>query len=187
MPDQTFAPDWQTQPETREAQGLRLETAPAGGVFLVAARTGALLPPLSGLAWPTAPGPWVGGDPGMTLIAPNRWLVACAPAHRGAVGAQLVALQAGQLVHAHDVGDGRVWFAVSGPRADALLNCGIAIDLALDRFPPGTAASVQLSRAHVLLHRSGAHAFRLLADASYTSYLRAWFAHTMPLVAGAPT
>ena len=187
MPDTTFAPGWQTEPETQEAPGIRLEMAPAGGIFLVAARAGASLPQLMDRPWPTVPGQWVGEEPGTTLIAPHRWLVACTAARRSAVNAELEALQARQLVHAHDVGDGRVWFAVSGRRAEALLNCGIAIDLAHDRFPPGSAASVQLSRATVLLHRSGAQAFRVLADASYTSYLRAWFAHNMPLVAGAPT
>ncbi len=167
---------------------LRVEQVPAGGTFLISVRPDAEAAgqvELPGLVWPSLPGRWNGDDPGAALIAPNRVLIACSTVRRAVVTVELAAMRERGLIRVHDVGDGRVWFRLSGRRAAELLNCGIAIDLSPAHFAVGAVASVQLARVAILLRRS-AEGFHLLVDASYADYLGSWLTRNARLLATLP-
>lgn len=75
-------------------------------------------------------------------------------------------------VHAlTDIGDRNVGFAIEGPNAGPLLQCGVALDLALTAFPVGKATRTLHEGVEIVLWRTGETAFLIEVWRSFAGHL----------------
>lgn len=126
-----------------------------------------------GLALPLQPCRAVVGDGRAALwLGPDEWLLlAPKDAEDGTEDALRAAL--GSVPHALvRVGDRHAALTVGGPRAEALLAAGCALDLGADAFPPGMCTRTLLAKAEIVLWRHRTDGFRLEVRRSFAAY--AW-------------
>lgn len=112
-------------------------------------------------------------------LGPDEWLAVLGDeAVTGESGRQLVdavstALdgQRGQVV---DVSANRATLELSGPRARAVLDKVIQLDLHPREFPVGRAVSTLLESVQVILWRTGEDTWRVMPRASFTEFVTRW-------------
>jgi sarcosine oxidase subunit gamma len=168
-----------------EFPGLRVADAQAAfsvlRVWRPTPEIGVALGHTFGLEWPIRPNTWAANAATTVLwLAPAEWAVVGVP-HAEAAARTARACEAAphDLV---DLGEGRVRFDVSGPRALDLLAKGCSLDLHPRAFAADACAQTLLAQVPVLIARGGqagtvdsVPALRLWADASLAQYLRTWF------------
>lgn len=110
-------------------------------------------------------------------VAPGEWIVV-----GGEIDSDVFAQAAAGAVVAHlaEVGEGRIVYAVAGPRARDLIAKGCPIDLHPRAFGEGRCAQSVLAQVLVAIDRpTAASAFHIYADASYVQHLDRWFADAL--------
>lgn len=70
-----------------------------------------------------------------------------------------------------DVSDRQVGIVVSGPDAEAVLSVGCPLDLDQATFPVGMCTRTVLSKAEIVLWRTGTDSFHLEVWRSFSAYL----------------
>jgi sarcosine oxidase subunit gamma len=108
-------------------------------------------------------------------LGPDEWLLLAPAADRQAEDALQGAL-AGLAHSLVDVSHRQVGLAVSGPAAERLLNAGCPLDLDTRAFPVGMCTRTMLSKAEIVLWRTGAQEFRLEVWRSFAPYVTAYLA-----------
>ena len=135
--------------------GVTIAPAPAAARYSLRTRSPEGLPPILKAA------PFAGGH--ALGLGPDEWLLllpggAAPPAIDG--------------VHAlTDIGDRNVGFAIEGPNAAPLLQCGVALDLALAAFPVGKATRTLHEGVEVALWRTGETRFHIEVWRSFAGHL----------------
>ncbi|KQM54471.1 hypothetical protein ASE69_18405 [Sphingomonas sp. Leaf208] len=123
---------------------------------------------------PRVPNHAVGTDPRAIAIAPGEWMLVGSVVPSAAL---LAAASGARVAHVADLGEGRVVYAVAGPRARDLVAKGCTIDLHPRVFGPSRAAQSALAQVFVVIDQPSEEAvFHIYADASYVQHLDLWFA-----------
>ncbi len=107
-------------------------------------------------------------------LGPDEWLLLADEGARDAIAAAMAAALRGVPHSLVDVSHRQVAFAVSGPRADALLNAGCPLDLHVSAFPVGMATRTLLAKAEMTLWRLEQPRFRLEVARSFARYVLAF-------------
>ncbi|MBS0580867.1 MAG: sarcosine oxidase subunit gamma [Proteobacteria bacterium] len=108
-------------------------------------------------------------------LGPDEWLLVAPAADQEAQGALEHAL--GGLAHSLvEVSHRQLGLLVSGPEAERLLNAGCPLDLDIGPFPVGMCTRTMLSKAEVVLWRTGTQEFRLEVWRSFAPYVTAYLA-----------
>lgn len=162
-----------------DSQGVRVTRMPTSPIRLLRLRgyDDAVLDALDrslSVALPRAPNHAAGADPRVIGLAPGEWMIV-----GGAISDDLLLSAAAGAIIAHvaNVGEGRVAYAVAGPRARDLIAKGCPIDLHPRAFAAGRSAQSVLAQVFVVIDQPSNDAvFHLYAEASYARYLELWFA-----------
>ena len=110
-----------------------------------------------GLPGILAAAPFAGGH--ALGLGPDEWLLILPD------GAEAPAID-GALT---DIGHRNICFTVEGPRAETLLQCGVALDLA--GFPVGKVTRTLHEGVEIILWRTGAQGFRVETWRSFADHL----------------
>jgi sarcosine oxidase subunit gamma len=105
-------------------------------------------------------------------LGPDEWLILSAP--EAGLGDRL---EAAMGAHPHslvEVSDRQVGLVVNGPEAEAVLSVGCPLDLDQAAFPVGMCTRTVLSKAEIVLWRTGPQTFHLEVWRSFGAYLRAF-------------
>jgi len=127
----------------------------------------------------------VGGGEGTSVLwlGPAEFLVVAPEEAHDSLGGNLI----GSLVEALgdapgqvvDLSANRTTFELSGPRAQAVLEKGCALDLHPRSFAPGTALTTEVGNIPVVLWKTGNETFRLFPRASFADFLGRWLLDAM--------
>ena len=100
-------------------------------------------------------------------LGPDEWLIIDEP------GKDLIAdcAKAKVLHSATDISERNTAISVSGPNAEATLSAGCPQNLKLDTFPVGAVSRTLLGKSEVIIHRTGAQAFRVECWRSFSDYV----------------
>ena len=107
-------------------------------------------------------------------LGPDEWLILSAP--EAGLGDRL---EAAMGAHPHslvEVSDRQVGLVVNGPEAEAVLAVGCPLDLDQAAFPVGMCTRTVLSKAEIVLWRTGPQTFHLEVWRSFSAYLRQYLA-----------
>ena len=123
---------------------------------------------------PRKPNDAAGADPRAIGLAPGEWMIVGG----GVPSEALLAAAAGaRIAHVADLGEGRVCYAIAGPRARDLIAKGCTIDLHPRAFGSSRAVQSALAQVFVLIDRpSDEPVFHIYAEVSYAQHLDLWFA-----------
>ena len=105
-------------------------------------------------------------------LGPDEWLLLSAP--EAGLGDRL---EAAMGAHPHslvEVTDRQVGLVVNGAEAEAVLSVGCPLDLDQAAFPVGMCTRTVLSKAEIVLWRTGPETFHLEVWRSFGAYLRAF-------------
>lgn len=103
-------------------------------------------------------------------LGPDEWLILSAP--EAGLGDRL---EAAMGAHPHslvEVTDRQVGLVISGIEAEAVLSVGCPLDLDQAAFPVGMCTRTVLSKAEIVLWRTGPETFHLEVWRSFSAYLR---------------
>lgn len=108
-------------------------------------------------------------------LGPDEWLLIAADEDAAAEAALWHTLEG--LAHSLvDVSHRQVGVTVSGPQAAMLLSAGCPLDLEPSAFPVGMCTRTMLSKAEVVLWRTGTDEFRLEVWRSFAAYVTEYLA-----------
>ena len=138
----------------RGDEAVRIAAAEALGVMLPAAACRA------GLS----------GECAALWLGPDEWLL-IAPLAQSALAQRIERALAGLPHSLVDVSHRQVALLLEGAHAATLLASGCALDLDVAAFPVGMCTRTMLSKAEVLLWRTGAVSFRLEVWRSFAPYV----------------
>lgn len=128
---------------------------------------------------PRMPNSAVGTELRAIGLAPGEWMIVDGTIPGGTLVATAEAAGA-RVAHVADLGEGRVIYAVTGPRGRDLIAKGCTIDLHPRVFGAGRAAQSALAQVFVVIDQpSDEPVFHIYADASYAQHLDLWFADAM--------
>ncbi len=105
-------------------------------------------------------------------LGPDEWLLLSAP--EAGLGDRL---EAAMGAHPHslvEVTDRQIGLVVNGAEAEAVLSVGCPLDLDQAAFPVGMCTRTVLSKAEIVLWRTGPETFHLEVWRSFDAYLRAF-------------
>ena len=108
-------------------------------------------------------------------LGPDEWLLIAPEADAEAEAALWRGLEG--LAHSLvDVSHRQIGVAVHGVQAATLLSAGCPLDLEIGSFPVGMCTRTMLSKAEVVLWRTGAEQFRLEVWRSFAAYVSEYLA-----------
>jgi sarcosine oxidase subunit gamma len=156
--------------------GVGIEEVSAFGLTAISARRGASpidIGKAVAIEMPVGP-TWIAKGP-MAMIGsgPGSWL-ACHGSPEPGWHAHLEQRLAGLASVSDQTGAYRM-FRIAGPRAEPLLQRGLAIDLDAARFPPGAAAISLIAHIDVIVRRLDDALFEVAVYRSYANSLLSWF------------
>lgn len=163
--------------EVRFATHLTLRAASATAVRALGQVLGADLPDHVGGVSSGGRGP--GRPVAVIWLAPDEWLAVLGDeAVTGESGRELVAageaVLAGERGQVVDVSANRATLQLSGPRARAVLDKVIHLDLHPREFAVGRAVSTLLESVQVILWRTGEETWVVMPRASFTEFVTRW-------------
>ncbi|UIJ72784.1 sarcosine oxidase subunit gamma [Aurantimonas sp. HBX-1] len=128
-----------------------------------------------GFALPTRPKSSAGGEGIAALwLGPDEWLLLddrAIPDEEGADGTISAALKAVPGISVVDISHRNVGIAIEGPAAEAIVAAGCPQDLRLRSFPVGAASRTVLSKAEIVLWRTGEARFEIECWRSFADYV----------------
>ncbi|WP_417668261.1 sarcosine oxidase subunit gamma family protein [Roseibium sp.] len=114
---------------------------------------------------------WAGDEPlAVRDNGPGNWIVVCSDRRPPSDVAELSDRLEGQATVV-DQSHGRTLIKVSGSKVERMLASGVALDLHMDHFAPGTSATTLVGHITVLLTRTGEHSFELAVLSSFVQSL----------------
>lgn len=122
---------------------------------------GVTLPPLCRVA--------EAGPRAVLGLGPDEWLLLAPKAEAAAIAGDFQRDLAGQAYSLVEVSDRNLAFAIEGPKAARLLNCGCPLDFA--SFPIGMCTRTVLSKAEILLWRTTETRYHLEVWRSFAPYV----------------
>ncbi len=160
---------------------IAIRAASVDAAEAVGAALGARLP-VDGAA--VAAGERAGRPVSVVWLSPDEWLAVLADeAQTGepgpAVAASLEAALEGHRGQAVDVSANRSTLELSGPRARAVLDKTIELDLHPRSFPVGRAVTTTMESVAVIVWRSAEDTWRLMPRTSFTEHVVRWLADGM--------
>lgn len=135
--------------------GVTIAAAAPAARYSVRTRTRGTLPPI------LASAPHAGGH--ALGLGPDEWLLILPD---GAVPPVLAGPHA-----VIDIGHRNIALTVDGPKAAALVQCGVALDLSLAGFPVGKATRTLHEGVEIVLWRTGETGFRIETWRSFGDHL----------------
>ena len=128
-----------------------------------------------------------GGERGavsVVWLSPDEWLAVLGDEAETGVGCTAVVeslnvalgKRRGQIV---DVSSNRTTLELSGPKARAVLDKTIELDLHPRNFPVGRAVSTQMESVAVILWRTAEETWQLMPRSSFTEHVVRWLADGM--------
>lgn len=105
-------------------------------------------------------------------LGPDEWLLLSAL--EADLGARLEAAMGDHPHSLVEVSDRQIGLVVRGPEAEAVLSVGCPLDLDQAAFPVGMCTRTVLSKAEIVLWRTGPDSFHLEVWRSFGAYLRAF-------------
>lgn len=127
-----------------------------------------------GVAIPTKPlTSATSGDRSALWLGPDEWLLLAPEAETATLYQQLTTALAGIACALVDVSHRQTALLIEGPKAAAILNAGVPLDLSLKAFPVGMVTRTIFEKAEIVLWRTGADAFRLEVWRSFAPYVLA--------------
>ncbi len=156
--------------ERRFVRQINLRADPADAAAMAAVREEV------GFDLPTDPNTVASGEGTCALwLGPDEWLITAPGGKDDGLAGRLNGVLAGHHASAVDVSDARTVIVLRGARARDVLAKGCGLDLHPRQFRPGRCAQTGLARASVLIHQtSGAPAYDIYVDRSFTEYLWTW-------------
>lgn len=116
------------------------------------------------------------GNHAALWLGPDEWLL-FAPEDETATTQQALAEALFGLAHALvDISHRQVGLRLDGPRAAAVLNAGVPLDLSLQAFPVGMVTRTIFEKAEIVLWRTGPEAFWVEVWRSFAPYVLALLA-----------
>lgn len=103
-------------------------------------------------------------------LGPDEWLLLSAP--DAGLGDRLEAAMGGHPHSLVEVSDRQIGLVISGVEAEAVLSVGCPLDLDPAAFPVGMCTRTVLSKAEIVLWRTGPETFHLEVWRSFGAYLR---------------
>lgn len=107
-------------------------------------------------------------------LGPDEWLIAVPDGAVPELPARLARALGGSRAVLTDLSSGRAVIAISGERAQALLERGCGLDLHPRDFAPGYCAQTLLAGVPVILDQTGPAAYRLFVRRSTARWLAEW-------------
>ncbi|MCO6405751.1 sarcosine oxidase subunit gamma family protein [Aurantimonas endophytica] len=107
-------------------------------------------------------------------LGPDEWLLLddrAAPGDEGEPGTMSASLAAVPGISMVDVSQRNVGIAIEGPAAEAIVAAGCPQDLRLRSFPVGAASRTVLSKAEIVLRRTGEERFEIECWRSFADYV----------------
>lgn len=114
------------------------------------------------------------GDRATLWLGPDEWLVVGPPGSCAGLIAELEGALDGVHHSVIDVSANRAVVELHGAARHELLSKGCSLDLATDRWPPGTCAQTLLAGVQVILEERP-RATRLFFRPSFCNYVTDWF------------
>lgn len=129
-----------------------------------------------GVALPTTgPGSAETGDLAVLRLAPDRWLVRAPLSAEASLAARLARAGDGGHAMVTVLSDAFALFRLRGAGVRDLLAQGVAIDLDVGVFVPGSATRCALAKTSVVLHlHAGAETWDLYVESPLQDYLAHW-------------
>ncbi|MDB5506286.1 MAG: sarcosine oxidase, gamma subunit family [Devosia sp.] len=155
--------------------GVSYSAAPAIARLLYRGSDGAVAAGAAfGVALPTQPcSSAIAGDRATLWLGPDEWLL-LAPEYETLAVQQAIAAALPGIAHAVvDISHRQVGLRLDGPRAAAVLNAGVPLDLSLKAFPVGMVTRTIFEKAEIILWRTGPVAFRVEVWRSFAPYVMA--------------
>lgn len=115
-----------------------------------------------------------GRDSAALWLGPDEWLLISGEHAADETAAALRTALAGLPHSLVEVSHRQVALEVSGPDAPLLLAAGCPLDLDAAAFPAGMCTRTMLSKAEIVLWRTGADAFRIEVWRSFAPYVSAF-------------
>ena len=139
------------------------------GVDAIAAAAAAF-----GVAIPTRPlTSSTTGDRAALWLGPDEWLLLTPETETAALYQQLTTALEGIACALVDVSHRQTALLIEGPKAAAILNAGVPLDLSLKAFPVGMVTRTIFEKAEIVLWRTGPDAFRIEVWRSFAPYVLA--------------
>jgi sarcosine oxidase subunit gamma len=113
------------------------------------------------------------GDRGALWLGPDEWLLLAPEAETAALYRQLTTALDGIACALVDVSHRQIALLLEGPKATAILNAGVPLDLSLAAFPVGMVTRTIFEKAEIVLWRTGPQAFHLEVWRSFAPYVLA--------------
>ena len=127
-----------------------------------------------GVAIPTKPlTSATAGDRSALWLGPDEWLLLAPEVETAALYRQLTTAIDGIACALVDVSHRQTALLIEGPKAAAILNAGVPLDLSLAAFPVGMVTRTIFEKAEIVLWRTGPQAFRLEVWRSFAPYVLA--------------
>ena len=106
-------------------------------------------------------------------LGPDEWLLLAPEAETAALYQQLTSALDGIACALVDISHRQTALLIEGPKAAAILNAGVPLDLSLSAFPVGMVTRTIFEKAEIVLWRTGPQAFRIEVWRSFAPYVLA--------------
>ena len=113
------------------------------------------------------------GDRSALWLGPDEWLLLAPEAETAALYQDLTKALDRVACALVDVSHRQTALLIEGPKATAILNAGVPLDLSLAAFPVGMVTRTIFEKAEIVLWRTGPQAFRLEVWRSFAPYVLA--------------
>lgn len=148
--------------------------APAARFVLRGADATAAVGTAFGVAIPTQPlTSAISGNRTALWLGPDEWLLLAPATETAALHQALTAALDGIAGALVDISHRQTALLIEGPKAAAVLNAGVPLDLSLAAFPVGMVTRTIFEKAEIVLWRTGELAFRLEVWRSFAPYVLA--------------
>lgn len=150
---------------------VSLTELPPRSRFVLRARPAAILAcgAAFGVALPPLGSAVEAGSRAILGLGPDEWLLLAGTSEAASIVAAFEGTLAGQAFSLVEVSDRNLAFAIEGPKAARLLNCGCPLDFSA--FPIGMCSRTVLSKAEILLWRTGEARYHLEVWRSFAPYV----------------
>ena len=106
-------------------------------------------------------------------LGPDDWLLLAPEAETAVLYQQVATALDGIASALVDVSHRQTALLIEGPKAAAILNAGVPLDLSLVAFPVGMVTRTIFEKAEIVLWRTGPEAFRVEVWRSFAPYVLA--------------
>lgn len=129
---------------------------------------------VGGVPLPREPNTWTGGDPTISWVAPDAWLLQSESQDGDSLTTATRAACASLSCAVTDLSDALVTLILEGPEASAVLARGCGLDLRAGSFGINACARTRLAQLPVLIRKSASTRYELVVDRTTAKYVHDW-------------